>query len=87
LLRVTVVATSGVPSLAVDPRHRLPGRGAYLHVDQGCLAKAERRRAFTRALRVAVVLDTGALAAHVASQAALGRQGQPTVDSIHPNRK
>jgi predicted RNA-binding protein YlxR (DUF448 family) len=69
-----------VVSLAPDPRHRLPGRGAYLHVDSACFAKAERRRAFSRALRVTGVLDTGALAEYVTehghtSTPEPGRQG------------
>ena len=54
LLRV--VAVDGV--LIPDPRHRLPGRGAWLHPDPGCLDMAERRRAFGRALRVSEHLDT-----------------------------
>ncbi|HEY7814810.1 MAG TPA: YlxR family protein [Nakamurella sp.] len=54
LLRV--VAVDGV--LIPDPRHRLPGRGAWLHPDPGCLDTAERRRAFGRALRVSEHLDT-----------------------------
>ena len=48
LLRI--VAVDGV--LHPDPRHRLPGRGAWLHPDLGCLEAAERRRAFGRALRL-----------------------------------
>lgn len=79
LLRVIAVSSAGPPSLAVDPRHRLPGRGAYLHVDPACLAKAERRRAFTRALRVATFLDTSELAAYVADQGA-GATGQTKVE-------
>lgn len=47
LLRV--VASGGV--IALDPRRRQPGRGAYLHPDQGCIDQAVRRRAFGRALR------------------------------------
>ncbi|MEO6091372.1 MAG: YlxR family protein [Umezawaea sp.] len=39
-------------TLVPDTRHRLPGRGAWLHLDLDCLANAERRRAFPRALRV-----------------------------------
>jgi predicted RNA-binding protein YlxR (DUF448 family) len=83
LLRVVAVFEDGVSSLAVDTRHRLPGRGAYLHEDPACLAKAERRRAFTRALRVAGVLDTSALAAHLAETAGAtgktdGGHGHPT---------
>jgi uncharacterized protein len=53
LLRV-VVAGSGV---VVDRHHRLPGRGAHLHPDPACLALAERRHAFSRALRVEGPLD------------------------------
>ncbi|WP_139317051.1 MULTISPECIES: YlxR family protein [unclassified Pseudonocardia] len=48
LLRV--VAENG--RLVPDPRHRLPGRGAWLHPATGCLDKAERRSAFVRALRL-----------------------------------
>jgi predicted RNA-binding protein YlxR (DUF448 family) len=66
LLRVVAVPDAGDFSLVPDPRHRLPGRGAYLHRDTACFAKAERRRVFGRALRVAGNLDTSALAAYVA---------------------
>jgi predicted RNA-binding protein YlxR (DUF448 family) len=34
-----------------DPSGTAPGRGAHLHPTTECLALAERRRAFTRALR------------------------------------
>lgn len=47
LLRVVVVDGTVVP----DPRRRLPGRGAWVHPDPGCVAAASRRRAFTRSLR------------------------------------
>jgi predicted RNA-binding protein YlxR (DUF448 family) len=69
LLRVVARVDVAVPAILPDPRRRLPGRGAYLHVDPGCLAKADRRRAFSRALRVAGILDTGALASYVADHA------------------
>ncbi|MHC1560326.1 YlxR family protein [Actinomycetospora sp. C-140] len=59
LLRV--VAADGI--VDPDPRHRLPGRGAWLHPDADCLHRAERRSAFPRALRVPGPLDTGALRA------------------------
>jgi predicted RNA-binding protein YlxR (DUF448 family) len=101
LLRVVAVTGAGLErsgreagsaSLAVDPRHRLPGRGAYLHVDQACLAKAEQRRAFTRALRVAGILDTGELAAYVAEQTArtsatAGATGTTDGGKVHPDSK
>ncbi|MGH3764015.1 MAG: YlxR family protein [Pseudonocardiaceae bacterium] len=57
LLRVVVVDGTLVP----DPRRRHPGRGAWLHPDLGCLRLAERRRAFSRALRFAGELDTVAV--------------------------
>lgn len=53
LLRVVAVAGVVIPDL----RRRLPGRGAWLHPDPGCLDTAERRRAFGRALRVPEHLD------------------------------
>jgi predicted RNA-binding protein YlxR (DUF448 family) len=34
-----------------DPRRRMPGRGAWIHPRSECLAKAEKRRAFPKALR------------------------------------
>jgi predicted RNA-binding protein YlxR (DUF448 family) len=61
LLRV--VAVSGV--LTVDPRGRLPGRGAYVHRDSACVDLAERRKAFPRALRHAGPLDLSPLKAFV----------------------
>ncbi|HVV09545.1 YlxR family protein [Amycolatopsis sp.] len=47
--------------VVVDERRRLPGRGAWLHPEPECLTKAERRRAFPRALRVPGTLDAGAV--------------------------
>ena len=44
--------------LTPDPRRRLPGRGAWLHLAPECLDRAERRSAFPRALRVPGPLDT-----------------------------
>lgn len=61
LLRVVVVDGELVP----DVRRRFPGRGAWLHVDPGCLRSAGRRRAFPRALRVSGPLDVDALFAHL----------------------
>ena len=52
LLRVVAVEGPAGLRLEPDPRRRLPGRGASLHLDPGCLDLAERRRAFGRALRV-----------------------------------
>jgi predicted RNA-binding protein YlxR (DUF448 family) len=70
LLRVVVDGTRGehddVRVVVPDPARRLPGRGASLHPDPACLALAERRRAFGRALRVAGVLDIGPVREYVA---------------------
>ncbi|WP_433084386.1 YlxR family protein [Dactylosporangium sp. CA-052675] len=70
LLRFVAIETGPDQFRAVpDPARRRPGRGAHLHPDPACLALAERRRAFGRALRIAGVLDTGPLAEAVASAA------------------
>ncbi|MCD0486444.1 YlxR family protein [Streptacidiphilus sp. ASG 303] len=61
LLRVVAVEGVCVP----DPRGALPGRGAHLHPDPGCLDLAVRRRAFPRALRLQGPLDTAALDRYV----------------------
>ncbi|MFK0401467.1 YlxR family protein [Microbacterium sp. NPDC090225] len=54
LLRV--VSQNGI--LIVDERAVLPGRGAWMHPTQECMAAALRRRAFGRALRVSTPVDT-----------------------------
>ncbi|MEP6629310.1 MAG: YlxR family protein [Lapillicoccus sp.] len=56
---------TGVVMLVPDPRHRLPGRGAWLHPSTTCFEQAVRRRAFTRALRLQAGPDVTALAAHL----------------------
>jgi uncharacterized protein len=52
------VFPGGAAVLVPDPRHRLPGRGAWLHPEPECLELAERRRAFARALRVQGPVDS-----------------------------
>jgi predicted RNA-binding protein YlxR (DUF448 family) len=42
-------------AIVADPARRLPGRGAYLCPDRGCLRQALRREALHRRLRVAAV--------------------------------
>ena len=64
LLRFVAVADGEKVSLVADPARRLPGRGAHVHPDPACVALAERRRAFGRALRVSGVLDAGPLVVH-----------------------
>jgi predicted RNA-binding protein YlxR (DUF448 family) len=47
---VRVVAAA--PGVVVDVRHRLPGRGAWVHPRLSCIETATRRKAWTRALKV-----------------------------------
>ncbi|HEX6920838.1 MAG TPA: YlxR family protein [Actinomycetes bacterium] len=63
LLRV--VARDG--AVVADPRRVLPGRGAHVHPRAACIDLAERRRAFSRALRAPGPLDLSALRAAVAA--------------------
>ncbi|WP_083542545.1 YlxR family protein [Kribbia dieselivorans] len=61
LLRVVAVEGEHGFVLTPDPRHRLPGRGAWLHPSRSCLDLALRRRAFPRALRVTAAVDSAVL--------------------------
>ncbi|WP_082487920.1 YlxR family protein [Leifsonia sp. Root112D2] len=47
--------------LVVDETATLPGRGAWVHPTIECYTTATQRRAFGRALRAAVALDTHTL--------------------------
>ena len=67
LLRLVVAGNGVVP----DPQARQPGRGAYLHPSLACFELAQRRRVFSRALRVSGSLDTAPLASYL-SQADVG---------------
>jgi predicted RNA-binding protein YlxR (DUF448 family) len=58
LLRVVAAGDEIVP----DVTFRLPGRGAYLHPSLACLERAERRKAFPRALRQAAALPASKVA-------------------------
>jgi predicted RNA-binding protein YlxR (DUF448 family) len=63
-----VVAAStgnGKHAVIVDPAGNLPGRGAWLHPTPQCAREAIRRRAFTRALRIAGPPDTSAVVEHL----------------------
>jgi predicted RNA-binding protein YlxR (DUF448 family) len=46
--------------VVVDAAARLPGRGAWVHPDMGCIENAVKRKAFGRALRT-TVLNTSPL--------------------------
>ncbi|WP_432845488.1 YlxR family protein [Amycolatopsis sp. CA-161197] len=63
--------------LVVDESRRLPGRGAWVHPVPGCLAKAERKRAFPRALRAQGTLDTAGLREHPAFITEIGSGTHP----------
>jgi len=51
--------TTSTVVLVVDDGRSLPGRGAWLHPRMRCLELAERRHAFTRALRLRSAPDAG----------------------------
>ncbi|WP_408607109.1 YlxR family protein [Actinokineospora bangkokensis] len=71
-----------------DPRRRMPGRGAWLHPDERCLAKAEKRRAFPRALRAGGAVGVDALRAVLAGGADTGGGiGAGSSRAVEGNRK
>jgi hypothetical protein len=61
MLRLVAARDGIVP----DPRARQPGRGAYLHPSLACFELAQRRRAFSRALRVPGAPSTAPLASYL----------------------
>ena len=58
--------------MVVDEGRSMPGRGAWLHPDPGCLETAERRRALGRALRNAGLLDVSAVRSYLEQQGTNG---------------
>jgi predicted RNA-binding protein YlxR (DUF448 family) len=78
LLRVVVAAGTLVP----DPRRRAPGRGAWVHPVPECVALAERRRAFVRALHVPGPLDPAPVREYVQQQH--GTDSTHAVDRRNP---
>src|ERR1700761_8110484 len=62
MLRLVAAGNGIVP----DPQARQPGRGAYLHPSLACFELAQRRRAFSRALRAPGALDAASLASYLA---------------------
>lgn len=64
---MTVGSVDGLAALLPDPARRLPGRGAHLHPTRRCYDLAVRRKAFTRALRLAGGASTALVAAHIDS--------------------
>ncbi|WP_208611958.1 YlxR family protein [Mycobacterium paraffinicum] len=76
LLRVVAVSRgNGEYAVIVDTRSSLPGRGAWLHPASQCVQQAIRRRAFTRALRIAGSPDVSAVVEHLESLGAPDRLG------------
>ncbi|HVV30020.1 MAG TPA: YlxR family protein [Mycobacteriales bacterium] len=73
LLRVVVEDGA----LAPDPTRSMPGRGAYIHLDQACWEHAERRKAWPRALRVPGPLDATAVRHAVNAARTSTRAGRP----------
>ncbi|ODR06751.1 DNA-binding protein [Mycobacterium shimoidei] len=79
LLRVVAVSTgNGKYAVIVDTAGNLPGRGAWLHPHPQCAKQAIRRRAFTRALRIAGPPDTSAVVEHLESSRAHDHPGNRT---------
>ena len=75
LLRVVAVSTeNGQSAVTVDTSGFCPGRGAWLHPVDRCLAAAIRRHAFARALRITGSPDTSAVDEHFAMLAHSARE-------------
>ena len=87
MLRVVLVDGE----LALDPRRRAGGRGAWLHPELKCLDNAERRRAFARALRVPGPLDADSLRSdleqlvHRVTGPGVSRAGQGKRKQVDPS--
>jgi predicted RNA-binding protein YlxR (DUF448 family) len=64
LVRVVAAGDELVP----DAVMRLPGRGAYLHRSLACLERAQRRKAFARALRLPAALPAGKIAEYLSGE-------------------
>jgi predicted RNA-binding protein YlxR (DUF448 family) len=64
LIRVVVAGAEIVPDVAAC----LPGRGAYLHPSLACLERAQRRKAFPRALRLPAALPADKVAGYLAGR-------------------
>jgi uncharacterized protein len=76
MLRLVAAGNGIVP----DPQARQPGRGAYLHPSLACFELAQRRRAFSRALRVSGSLDAAALARYLSQLGDGVRRREGTLD-------
>jgi predicted RNA-binding protein YlxR (DUF448 family) len=81
LLRVVAVDGSVIP----DPSGAAPGRGAHLHPDHECLAAAERRRAFGKALRLTGPVDLAPVRRWVTEHPATAHTGGPDRSKAEPH--
>jgi predicted RNA-binding protein YlxR (DUF448 family) len=85
LLRIVAVRAPTGLRLEPDPARRQPGRGAHLHPDPACLALAERRRAFGRALRlVGEAPGTDLVREYVSEHAAVGGTAEGRTTTVRP---
>ncbi len=75
LVRIVAATHGGVMFAVPDVARRLPGRGAWLHSDLSCLALAERRRVFRRALACIGPVDIGPIQEHYATQHVVTQRG------------
>lgn len=74
LLRI-VVDPQNASILLPDPRRRLPGRGAWLTPTTQALDLAEKRRAFSRALKVSTQVDTSRIREYLSEKEQAVRAG------------
>jgi uncharacterized protein len=64
LIRLVAAGDEIVPDITA----RLPGRGAYLHPSLACLERAQRRKAFSRALRLPAALPAGKVTEYISGE-------------------
>ena len=67
LLRVVAGSDANGPAVVPDPDGTAHGRGAHLHPTTACYDLAERRRAFSRALRLESGLSSAPVREHIDS--------------------
>ncbi|HZE14682.1 MAG TPA: DUF448 domain-containing protein [Mycobacterium sp.] len=73
---VAVSTGNGKHAVIVDAAGSLPGRGAWLHPLPQCAHEAIRRRAFTKALRIAGSPDTSAVVEYTNALGSPGKQNR-----------
>ncbi|HTX81760.1 MAG TPA: YlxR family protein [Streptosporangiaceae bacterium] len=64
LVRLVAAGCEIVPDITM----RQPGRGAYLHRSLACLERAQRRKAFSRALRLPAPLPVVGVAEYLTGE-------------------